>query len=217
DEARVAQPELVLQVRATPATEAGKRWLEFSVADCGPGIPEDVKQQLFTPFFTTKAEGMGLGLSLCRTVIEQHGSQLLFEGNVPRAAEDIYDALGILSLDDLEQAAQTHRLLEVRGIKAKTEENILKGIAMLKRTEGRIYFPEAWILADSLLITLRSQAGVVRAEIAGSLRRASETIGDLDLLVAGDDPDALRAEFGRLPQVDDVIAQDSATTTTRVR
>src|SRR5207253_5362594 len=135
----------------------------------------------------------------------------------PRTAKDIYDALGILSLDDLEQAAQTHRLLEVRGIKARTEENILKGIAMLKRTEGRIYFPEAWILADSLLITLRSQAGVARAEIAGSLRRASETIGDLDLLVAGDDPDALRAEFGRLPQVDDVIAQDSATTTTRVR
>ena len=119
----------------------------------------------------------------------------------PRTAKDIYDALGILSLDDLEQAAQTHRLLEVRGIKAKTEENILKGIAMLKRTEGRIYFPEAWILADSLLITLRSQAGVVRAEIAGSLRRASETIGDLDLLVAGDDPEAMCRDFARLPQV----------------
>lgn len=84
DEARIAQPELVLQVRATQATEGGKRWLEFSVRDCGPGIPEDVKEQLFTPFFTTKAEGMGLGLSLCRTVIEQHGSQLLFEDNVPR-------------------------------------------------------------------------------------------------------------------------------------
>ena len=84
DEGRIAQPELVIQVRPTPATEAGKRWLEFSVCDCGPGIPEEVKQQLFTPFFTTKAEGMGLGLSLCRTVIEQHGSQLLFEPNRPQ-------------------------------------------------------------------------------------------------------------------------------------
>jgi two-component system sensor histidine kinase DctS len=84
DEARVAHPELVLQVRPTPATEAGKRWLEFSVADCGPGIAEDVQRQLFTPFFTTKAEGMGLGLSLCRTVVEQHGSQLLFEPRSPR-------------------------------------------------------------------------------------------------------------------------------------
>ncbi|MBC5782821.1 PAS domain S-box protein [Ramlibacter sp. USB13] len=84
DEARVPQPELVVQVRPTSATESGKRWLEFSVADCGPGIPEEVKRQLFTPFFTTKEEGMGLGLSLCRTVVEQHGGQLVFEPIHPR-------------------------------------------------------------------------------------------------------------------------------------
>jgi DNA polymerase (family 10) len=135
----------------------------------------------------------------------------------PRTAKDIYDALGILSLDELEQAAQDHRLLTVRGIKAKTEENILKGIAMLKRTEGRIYFPEAWILADSFLATLRSLRGVVRAEIAGSLRRARETVGDLDLLVASDDPDAMCREFARLPQVSEVIAQGGTKTSIRVR
>src|SRR5256714_9732416 len=135
----------------------------------------------------------------------------------PRTAKDIYDTLGVLSLDALEDAARTHRLLAVRGIKAKTEENILKGIAMLKRTEGRIYFPEAWILADSMLTTLRALKGVARAEIAGSARRACETVGDLDLLVAADNPDALRAELGRLPQVNEVIAQDGGTTSIRVR
>jgi DNA polymerase (family 10) len=135
----------------------------------------------------------------------------------PRTAKDIYDGLGILTLEDLEQAAQTHRLLQVRGIKAKTEENILKGIAMLKRTEGRIYFPEAWLLSDSLLATLRSQAGVIRAEIAGSLRRASETVGDLDLLIASDDPEAMCREFAHLPQVSEVIAQGETKTSVRVR
>src|SRR5438105_7061629 len=135
----------------------------------------------------------------------------------PRTAKDIYDALGILSLDALEQAAQTHRLLGVRGIKAKTEENILKGIAILKRTEGRTFFPEAWLLADSFLTTLRSLKGAVRAEIAGSLRRAQETIGDLDLLVASDDPEAMCREFARLPQVGDVIAQGGTKTSIRVR
>ena len=56
-------------------------WVRFTVADCGPGIAPEVAQQLFTPFFTTKAEGMGLGLSLCRTVVEQHGGELHFGPN----------------------------------------------------------------------------------------------------------------------------------------
>jgi two-component system sensor histidine kinase DctS len=51
-------------------------WVVFSVIDAGPGIPPDVAPRLFTPFFTTRAEGMGLGLSLCRTVVEQHGGAL---------------------------------------------------------------------------------------------------------------------------------------------
>ena len=58
--------------------------LEFSVADAGMGITPEVASKLFTPFFTTRVEGMGLGLSLCRTVIEQHGGVLEFEPNYPQ-------------------------------------------------------------------------------------------------------------------------------------
>jgi two-component system sensor histidine kinase DctS len=64
---------LTLRARQTHA-----RWVTLAVLDAGPGIAPDVAQRLFTPFFTTKAEGMGLGLSLCRTVIEQHGGALDF-------------------------------------------------------------------------------------------------------------------------------------------
>jgi len=66
------------------------RWLEFSVVDVGPGIAPEVAEQLFTPFFTTKAEGMGLGLSLCRTVIEQHGGTLAFEPNLPQGTVFVF-------------------------------------------------------------------------------------------------------------------------------
>ncbi len=66
------------------ATTPGRPWLEFSVIDHGEGLSEEVAQRLFTPFFTTKAEGMGLGLSLCRTVIEQHGGALTFGPASPR-------------------------------------------------------------------------------------------------------------------------------------
>ena len=87
DQAHVADPCVVIEVRqAGPAAPsgAGKGWLEFSVADRGPGIPEAIQRKLFTPFFTTKDEGMGLGLSMCRTVVEQHGGFLGFEPNRPQ-------------------------------------------------------------------------------------------------------------------------------------
>jgi two-component system sensor histidine kinase DctS len=80
DEVKVADPSLVIEVKRAPV--AG--WLEFVVTDVGPGIPQKIQQQLFTPFFTTKREGMGLGLSLCRTVVEQHGGFLAFEPHKPQ-------------------------------------------------------------------------------------------------------------------------------------
>ncbi|PUE54323.1 sensor histidine kinase [Limnohabitans parvus] len=74
---------LVLQVKhSASSTEPGG--VEFAVTDVGAGIDADVATQLFNPFFTTKAEGMGLGLSLCRTVIEQHGGHLAFETHAPK-------------------------------------------------------------------------------------------------------------------------------------
>ncbi|WP_175541870.1 nitrogen regulation protein NR(II) [Polaromonas sp. YR568] len=79
------QPGKVLTLRIRPAaSNAHSRWVEFAVIDCGQGIAEDVAERLFTPFFTTKEEGMGLGLSLCRTVIEQHGGFLGFEAAEPQ-------------------------------------------------------------------------------------------------------------------------------------
>jgi two-component system sensor histidine kinase DctS len=78
-------PQKVLTLAVRPAaSNAVSRWLEFTVADVGSGIPEAVAEKLFTPFFTTKAEGMGLGLSLCRTVVEQHGGFLSHRANQPR-------------------------------------------------------------------------------------------------------------------------------------
>lgn len=73
-----AAPGTPRQLRLAARLRA-ERWVELSVRDYGPGIPDEVAKQLFTPFFTTRGEGMGLGLSLCRTVIEQHGGALDFE------------------------------------------------------------------------------------------------------------------------------------------
>ncbi len=87
DQPDISARRLVLRVvPAGPPLRAAHAvgWLEFSVADGGPGIPDAVAERLFTPFFTTKQEGMGLGLSLCRTVVEQHGGFLDFYANQPQ-------------------------------------------------------------------------------------------------------------------------------------
>jgi len=83
NEPGMADRLLLLQVRRGASSDT-RRWLEFLVTDRGPGIPDEVGRQLFTPFFTTKAEGMGLGLSLCRTVVEQHGGYMDFQPAIPR-------------------------------------------------------------------------------------------------------------------------------------
>ena len=84
DAAASAGLEKVLHLRVRPAAmDAQRQWVEFSVTDGGGGISPDVARQLFTPFFTTREEGMGLGLSLCRTVVEQHGGALVFAPAAP--------------------------------------------------------------------------------------------------------------------------------------
>jgi PAS domain S-box-containing protein len=55
--------------------------VEFAVADSGPGIDPDVADRIFEPFVTTKRNGMGMGLSICRSIIESHGGRLEFEPN----------------------------------------------------------------------------------------------------------------------------------------
>ena len=81
--AQSAPRTLTLRVRPA-ASNAASAWVEFAVIDQGEGIAPEIASQLFTPFFTTKVEGMGLGLSLCRTVIEQHGGFLGFEPATPK-------------------------------------------------------------------------------------------------------------------------------------
>lgn len=76
---------LELQASLAPAHEdSGRQWLLFTVTDHGQGLTAEVSARLFTPFFTTKPEGMGLGLSLCRTVIEQHSGTLDYAQGSPR-------------------------------------------------------------------------------------------------------------------------------------
>ena len=73
-----------LRLSARRVVHGRSEGVEFAVADHGLGISPEQAKQLFTPFFTTKPEGMGLGLRLCRTVVEQHGGALQHSAHAPR-------------------------------------------------------------------------------------------------------------------------------------
>ena len=68
--------ERLLQIRVEPASAGG---LQFSVQDSGPGVPEGVEAKLFDAFYTTKQDGLGMGLAISRGIVENHGGRLWLE------------------------------------------------------------------------------------------------------------------------------------------
>ncbi len=85
--ARAGSAERRIALAARPAEAAGM--VEFAVADSGPGIPPELAPRLFTPFATTKESGMGLGLSVSRSIIETHGGQIWAVEQAPGAGAEI--------------------------------------------------------------------------------------------------------------------------------
>ncbi|MCY7419774.1 MAG: DNA polymerase/3'-5' exonuclease PolX, partial [Chloroflexi bacterium] len=112
---------------------------------------------------------------------------LAVPGIGPRTAGDLWRALGVATLADLETAAREGRLREVKGISAKTEQRILDGLGELEtRPASRMHMAEARDVADRLALLIGTYPGVRSVTAAGSVRRGRENVGDLDLLVETD-------------------------------
>jgi len=134
---------------------------------------------------------------------------LQIPGVGPKMARLFREELGISSIEELEEAAKSHRLRDLPRFGEKTEQNVLAGIERLRRKSGRLLLGTALPAAEQIVGRLRGNAAVERIETCGSLRRWRETIGDLDILVASTRPaDALDA-FAELPIVKSVLAKGS--------
>ncbi len=120
----------------------------------------------------------------------------------PKMAGRLHAELGINSIADLKAAAESGRLNGVKGFGEKTIAGILQGIAAAESRDRRTLLLDALRYAESLIAALRAaDPRVSEASYAGSLRRARETIGDLDILAATPDPAATVRAFTALPLV----------------
>jgi DNA polymerase (family 10) len=137
------------------------------------------------------------------------------EGVGPKTVGSLYEALEITTLDELETAARGGEIREVSGFGETTESNILESIPFARQAQDRERLGDARPVAEALLDHLREVDAVARAEVAGSLRRWRETIGDVDVLVASNDAAAAIDAFLGWDAVDDTI--ESGTTKASVR
>jgi DNA polymerase (family 10) len=125
----------------------------------------------------------------------------------PKKAMVLYRDLGIAGIDGLQAAVEAGQLADLKGFGAKTEENIRRGLERLQQQGGRALSSAAMDLAEHFLERLPDLAPLQRIEYAGSLRRMAETIGDLDLLVASEDPVAVMDAFISVGMVERVLAK----------
>ncbi|MEY7850844.1 DNA polymerase/3'-5' exonuclease PolX [Natrarchaeobius sp. A-rgal3] len=138
------------------------------------------------------------------------------EGVGPKTAGTLYRELGIETLDDLESAAEAGEIQEVKGFGPKTEENIRENLEFARQIGQRYLLGEGRPLADDVLAFLESLEAIERCEVAGSIRRWRETIGDVDVLVGTESGEAVVDAFVDWDSVDGEIESGPEKASVRV-
>jgi DNA polymerase (family 10) len=127
----------------------------------------------------------------------------------PKRIKVLYEKLKIKSISELKEACENHRLAKLEGFGEKTEENILKGIELLTKSSDKHLYPHAWQSAEKILTALQKLKEVKRCEVAGSLRRRKEVIGDIDIVVSAEERhrEKIFDVFVSNPEVQRIIAR----------
>lgn len=125
----------------------------------------------------------------------------------PKTAMVLYERLGIKTIDELERSCREGKVRTLPRMGEKTEENILKGIALLRRAKERLPIGQVLPHAQELVEALRALPEVKQVGVAGSLRRMKETIGDIDVLVTSTKSEPVMDVFTSFPKVRQVLAK----------
>lgn len=178
--------------------KGGRKALE-EIPGVGASIADHIEELLKTgrlTYYEQLKKGTPVDLSTLTSV----------EGLGPKKIQVFYKKLRVRTLADLERVARQGKIRKLAGFGETSEAKILKGIEFLKRSSGRFLLgsvlPEIRMLEERL----RRVKGVERAEVAGSVRRRKETVGDADILVISDHPSAVMDYFVHMPEVVNIAA-----------
>jgi len=122
----------------------------------------------------------------------------------PKKIKVLHEKLGIVNVAELEAACQAHRVRELPGFGAKTEEKLLAGIAQARDYSAQFLYAEAWAQAEEIREALRDHEDVLQLSVAGSLRRGREVVKDLDFVASSRRPEEVMDYFVSLPWVKQV-------------
>ena len=124
----------------------------------------------------------------------------------PKRARRLFDELGIESLQTLRAAAEQQRLRDLRGFGARFEDSVLAALAAgagrRPSAEQRVLLHRALEVGEQIVAGLREHPSAQRVELAGSARRAADSVKDLDIIATASDPAALASALAALEQIE---------------
>lgn len=125
----------------------------------------------------------------------------------PKKVAALYKNLRIITLEELQDAASNGKLRTLEGFGEITERNILRGIQLLQKTSGRVLLNVAYDDGLKYLTYMKKCKKITKLDIAGSLRRMKETIGDLDILASSTEPEKVMDHFTGYPEIAEILAK----------
>lgn len=138
----------------------------------------------------------------------------------PKKARALFEQLGVGSIDELEKACNAHQVRDLKGFGLKTEEKLLAGIAVARRSMqagGRKRLGDVQDQANALLEWMKKGPGVVRASLGGSVRRQRETVADVDIIASAPAAEPVFQHFLSFPQIAETIGHGESKASVRLK
>jgi DNA polymerase (family 10) len=138
---------------------------------------------------------------------------LSVEGMGPKTIKLLYEELGVENLDDLEHHAKRHHIRRIKGMGDKKEKKILENIEFARKNSGRKLLGHILPLSEELRSKIAALDAAEQVELAGSIRRRKETVGDIDVLVITKKPQEIMDFFTEMESVDEIIVKGPSKST----